>query len=223
MPPAIAVPPALLSLILHAFAIPLFDITAARLCALVTSPFFATSTIADSQARHPPLPAVSVDQNPSLPALPPRIVPIQSASSCSPHQYAVNYPHSLLLLHSLLCAQDSALCAFYSRRPFCSISVLLASPSHIHPASPSDVTLYIFQLEIVTKLPFQSRHLRANGASSCSVNRILPPPSFIVGFVQKAREGYKREDSCIHHPPPRMIKLIHPSLGVSMRMTRQLH
>ncbi|KAJ7236814.1 hypothetical protein C8J57DRAFT_1529880 [Mycena rebaudengoi] len=101
---------------------------------LFTSPFFAISTIADSQARHPPLvqlsthppqgpshslmptflkilrqPAVSMDQNPSLPALPPRIVPIRSASSCSPHQYAVNYPHSLLLLHSPLYAQDSAL------------------------------------------------------------------------------------------------------------------
>ncbi|KAJ7225207.1 hypothetical protein C8J57DRAFT_1535466 [Mycena rebaudengoi] len=145
MPPAIAVPPALLSLILHAFLIPLFGITATRLYALVYQPLL-TSTITDSQAIHcPPVPlptvhlqgplhpllpslrryrlhlletprqpAVFVDQNPSLPALPPGIVQIRSAPSCSPHRYALNYPHSFLLLRSLLYAQNSALCALFT-------------------------------------------------------------------------------------------------------------
>ncbi|KAJ7239812.1 hypothetical protein C8J57DRAFT_1527857 [Mycena rebaudengoi] len=121
-------------------------------------------------------PAVFVDQNPSLPALLLRIVQIRSASSCSPHQYALNYPHSLLLYRSLLYAQNSALCALFTlaRRS----ALFLCSWLGHTPNPPSDT---------LGRVP----------SSQGSVNRILPPLSFTVGFVQKAREEYKREERAI--------------------------
>ncbi|KAJ7232343.1 hypothetical protein C8J57DRAFT_1578955 [Mycena rebaudengoi] len=59
-------------------------------------------------------PAVSLDQTPSLTALPPRIVHIRPPLSYSRPQYTLNHPHSLLLLHSPLYAQNSAPCALFA-------------------------------------------------------------------------------------------------------------
>ncbi|KAJ7271750.1 hypothetical protein C8J57DRAFT_1226329 [Mycena rebaudengoi] len=155
MPPATAVPPALLSLILHAFSIPLFGITAARL--------YSVGIVLQS----PPICS--------------KLSPLPSALFFSPVRSKLR-----------------PLRAVYSRPPFCSLPVLLAWP-YPKPTQkyPWTCPLYVFQLEILPKLPLPSRHLRANGASQGRVNRILPPPFFTGGFVQKAREEYKREDRAI--------------------------